>query len=87
MVHMMIAQVVKTSNKQQKLADCSIEPARFPSLNLYPRIACPSIFYAHVITRSYIYLGVTFSGPTLSLHEAAYVRFSLGYAALGAFKR
>ncbi len=38
-------------------------------------------------TRSYTYLGVTFTGPRLSLHEAACARLSRGYAALGTLER
>ena len=38
-------------------------------------------------TRSYTYLGVTFTGPRFSLQEAACARLSRGYAALGALER
>ena len=38
-------------------------------------------------TRSYTYLGVTFTGPWFSLHEAACTRLSCGYAALAALER
>ena len=40
-----------------------------------------------VYTRSYTYLGVTFTGPRFSLREAACARLSRGYVALGALER